>query len=228
MLNEFKKKIIRLINPVEVEQLILNPINRNFGFKRGTPIDRYYIEKFLEKNRKYIKGNICEIAENKYSKLYSNAADCNYEILNFTPSNEATIIGDLTNISSLPKSKIDCFICTQTFNFIYDIKESIKGAYYLLRPNGVLLATVAGLEQISRYDMERWGDYWRFTDLSIRKLFSEVFGVENISVEIYGNIVSATSLLYGIAVEDFSDRSLLDSVDQDYQVLIGITAKKSI
>jgi hypothetical protein len=34
-----------------------------------------------------------------------------------------------------------------------------------LKPGGVLLATVSGISQISRYDMYRWGDYWRFTTL---------------------------------------------------------------
>jgi len=41
----------------------VQPISRVFGFDRGTPIDRVYIENFLEKNKNLIKGVVCEIAE---------------------------------------------------------------------------------------------------------------------------------------------------------------------
>ena len=148
------------------------------------------------------------------------------EILHYDNSNQnATIIGDLTRKESLPSNEIDCFICTQTFNVIYDIKKAIEGAHFLLKENGILLATVAGLTQISRYDMERWGDYWRFTDLSIKKLFEES-GFNEVEVTVFGNILAAIALLQGLAVEDLPEASLLDNVDQDYQITIGIVARK--
>lgn len=121
---------------------------------------------------------------------------------------------------------IDCFICTQTFNFIYDVKQALRGAYYLLKKDGVMLATVSGISQISRYDMDRWGDYWRFSDLSIKMLVKEVFGEENIEIYTYGNLVSAMALLQGISQEDLPKSQLLDQSDEDYQVIIGIIAKK--
>ena len=35
-------------------QAPVSPLNRKFGFSRGTPIDRYYIENWLESNKKLI------------------------------------------------------------------------------------------------------------------------------------------------------------------------------
>jgi SAM-dependent methyltransferase len=202
------------------------PISRLFGFDRGTPIDRHYIDKFLLDNKKHIHGNVLEIAENTYSKKFGENV-ASYEILHYDDSNKrATIIGDLTNPSTLPEEKIDCFICTQTFNFIFDVQKAIDGCYRLLRKGGTLLATVSGISQISRYDMDRWGDYWRFTDLSIRKLMEAVFDKENIEIATYGNALTANAFLQGLAVEDLPDKKVLEIQDIDYQITIGICAIK--
>ena len=224
-------KIIRSIKKVLAKPIVFgnisaHPITRDFGLSRGTPIDRYYIESFLQKNNKDVKGSVLEIAENTYTKQFDHGVT-SFEILHVDNSNrKATIIGDLTKPESLPEGKIDCFICTQTLNFIFDYKKAIEGSWKLLKENGVFLGTVSGLSQISRYDMDRWGDYWRFTDLSIKKLFDEYFGAENVHIETFGNVFAANSMLNGIAVEDIEDINLLDHKDQDYQITIGIRAQK--
>ena len=74
--------------------------------------------------------------------------------------------------------------------------------------------------------MDRWGDYWRFTTASLGEMAKSVFGKSNIKVTSYGNLLAAVGLLQGIAVEDLPDKHLLDAVDQDYQVMIALVAKK--
>jgi hypothetical protein len=224
------KKIFKLINkfrnPVNWYNLRrLEPISRVFGFDRGTPIDRIYIEYFLNMNKQHIQGAICEIAEDTYSKKYGSNVKA-YEILHYTNDNpRATIVGDLTDINTLPQNKIDCFILTQTLNFIYDFKSAIKGVHYMLKKDGVVLVTVSGISQISRYDMDRWGDYWRFTDLSIKKAFEEIFGKDNVEVKTYGNVLTAVAFLHGISAEELSYDELFYE-DPDYQIIIGIKAVK--
>ncbi|HEB87122.1 MAG TPA: methyltransferase domain-containing protein [Gammaproteobacteria bacterium] len=221
-----KRYIKRLTNKPDWHNLrSTSPISKVFGLDRGTPIDRVYIEHFLKENSSLIGGVVLEIAENTYSKKYGVGVE-KYEILHATPDNkDATIIGDLTNPDSLPDNAVDCFICTQTFNFIYDFKAAIRGAYRLLKPGGTLLATASGLSQISRYDMDRWGDYWRFTDLSARKSFGEVFGEENVSVTVYGNVLSCVAFLEGISAEEITEAELFHR-DPDYQMTIVIKATK--
>ena len=204
----------------------LKPKSRKFGFDRGTPIDRYYIEKFLKAENGHIKGRLLEVANSHYSQLFGGPNVESYEILNSTPDKAATIIGDLTDLSTLPEGQIDCFICTQTFNFIFDVKNAIEGACHLLKANGILLATVGGISPISRYDMDRWGDYWRFTSLSIKRLFEEVFKPENIEIKTYGNVLSSSSFLYGLAAEELEEEEL-DHHDPDYELLITIKATKT-
>ena len=202
------------------------PVARNFGHYRGTSVDRFYIEEFLKENQSLIKGTVLEIANNTYTKKFGTNVT-SYEVLHYdSKNNKATIVGDLTKPETLPLNKIDCFICTQTLNFIYDFKAAIKGSFHLLKPGGVMLCTVAGLCQISRYDMDRWGDFWRFTTKSIQLSFEEVFGKEVI-VNTYGNVLSATALLQGIPVEELTSEELLFR-DDDYQVVITIVATKPL
>ena len=152
------------------------PVSSTFGCDRGTAIDRYYIEKFLSARSDLIRGRVLEVGDSTYSRRFGGGGVEAFEVLHASTGNAAaTIVGDLTDPASLPASSIDCFICTQTFNFIFDVQKAVQGAHALLKPGGVLLATVAGISQISRYDMERWGDYWRFTTASIEKLFDAGF-----------------------------------------------------
>lgn len=224
------KKILQLLKrtltkPEGLTLKDLGPVSRAFGEDRGTPIDRYYIDKFLTAQSHLISGAVLEIADSKYSRQYGQGVT-SYEVLYVNNDNpKATIIGDLTNPATLPSQKIDCFICTQTFNFIYNYYDAIKGAHHLLKPGGYLLATVSGPCQISRYDMDRWGDYWRFTTQAMQKNFDEIFGSGNATIDYYGNCLSAISIIRGLAAEELSTREL-DVKDPDYEVTITIVARK--
>jgi len=201
------------------------PVSEVFGLDRGTPIDRYYIEEFLKANKALINGKVLEVAESHYSKRFGTNIE-SFEVLYHNNENpRATIVGDLTKKQTLPVNKIDCFICTQTFQFIYNYKEAIQGAHHLLKKDGILLATLAGISQISRYDMDRWGDYWRFTILSAAKSFGEVFGEGQVTVNYFGNVLSAISFLEGISAEELSPEEL-NCKDENYQMLITIVARK--
>jgi hypothetical protein len=96
---------------------------------------------------------------------------------------------------------------------------------YPITPNGILLATVPGISQIGRYDMERWGDYWRFTLPSSRRLFAEVFSSAQVTVEARGNVLMALAFLHGLAAEELRQQAL-DSHDPNYEVVITVRAVK--
>jgi len=137
----------------------------------------------------------------------------------------ATVTGNLETAEGIPQERFDCVILTQTLPFIYEIRAAVANIYAALRPGGVLLATLSGISQISRYDMERWGDYWRFTSLSARRLFEEVFPPSNVTVEAHGNVLTSIAFLQGLASHELS-RQELDFCDQDYEVSITLRAVK--
>lgn len=202
----------------------LEPVSRKFGFDRGTPIDRYYIEQFLEKNRSYIKGRTLEVADSNYTRKFGRDVT-RFEILHVKQTAGATIIGDLTSPTSLPSNEIDCFVCTQVLNFIFDFQKAIEGIYHLLKPGGVALITVSGISQISRYDADNWGHFWSFYPQGILQSFQIVFGEGNVEQECYGNSLSAISFLKGLAAEELTKEELVH-VDKDYPISICIVARK--
>lgn len=203
------------------------PVSRVFGLDRGTPVNRYYIERFLAGHAELIRGRVLEVGGSDYSRRFGGNRVERCEVLHVTNENpSATIVGDLAAPDTLPAEVIDCFICTQTFDCIFDLPQAVRGAHRLLKPGGVLLATMSGIGQISRYDMDRWGEYWRFTTASATRLFQPVFtgGVE---VGSCGNVLAATAFLQGIAVEELPAPALLDDHDADYQLIVTVVARKA-
>ncbi len=204
----------------------LTPVSRVFGFDRGQPIDRYYIETFLFRNSADIQGHILEIGDASYTRLFGGDRVAKSDVLHVTPDNpRATLVGNMATGEGIPSDRFDCMILTQTLPFIYDVQAAVVNAHSALKPSGVLLATLPGISQISRYDMDRWGDYWRFTDASARRLFGSIFGLGNVTVETYGNVMAACAFLHGLAAEELKQAEL-DYQDPDYQVIITVRAVK--
>ncbi|HZM21201.1 MAG TPA: methyltransferase domain-containing protein [Anaerolineales bacterium] len=204
----------------------LKPISSDYGNSRGLEIDRYYIEKFLAEYAGDIHDRVLEIKHNTYTKKYGQNRVTKSDVLHPVEGNpDATMVADLTKADHVPSDCYDAIIFTQTLQVIYDFRTVIATLYRILKPGGVLLATVSGMAQISLDDFDEWGEYWRFTSLSARLLFEEAFSVGNVTVHPYGNVLAAISFLEGLACEDL-ERSELDSRDRRYEVLIAVRASK--
>ena len=198
------------------------PRSDGWGFDRGRPVDRYYIDAFFEGHRKDIHGRVLEILNSEYTLQFGSRID-QADILDIDPANrQATIIADLAAADSIQSESFDCFILTQTLQLIYDVKSAIRHSHRILRPGGVLLVTIPS---VSRLAGEGYTDYWRFTPASCTRLFSDVFGAEQVTVTAYGNVLSAIAFLEGMACEELSKREL-DAVDERYPVLLAIRAVK--
>jgi glycosyltransferase involved in cell wall biosynthesis len=204
----------------------IKPINHNWGFDRGLPIDRYYIERFLSVHASDVRGRVLEIGVRTYTHRFGGDRVCRSDVLHVAAGeSKATVVADLTCADHVPSDSFDCIILTQTLQFIYDVRAALQTLFRIMKPGGVLLATFPGISQISRYDMERWGDYWRFTSRSSRRLFEEVFPSEQICMETYGNVLTAMAFLHGLAAEEVRQGEL-DSHDPDYEVVIAVRAVK--
>ncbi len=222
--NSFQE-FYRDIHPVQATSFLTSfePVSRLFGFERGTPIDRYYIESFLKSQSAGMVSSVVEwtleVEEDVYSRKYF--PECSHDILFHSKGM------DLTRHATLKEEYYGVFICTQVFNFIYDFKDAIVGAYHILKKGGVMLATVGGnISPVSRYDMERWGHYWGFTYLGIQRSIEEVFGIGSVKVIPYGNAIAATAFVQGLSVEDLAEKALLNETDPDYVIVIGVRAIK--
>ncbi|MCA9949549.1 MAG: methyltransferase domain-containing protein [Anaerolineales bacterium] len=180
----------------------------------------------MHKNSNDICGHVLEIGDPGYTNKYGGSCVTISDVLHVQPGNsKATIIGNLETGEGITEDTFDCIILTETLHVIYDFRAAIANTYLALKPGGVLLVTFPGISQISRYDMDRWGDYWRFTSLSAQRLFAEVFPAENITVEAHGNVLVAISFLHGLAVQELSQEEF-DYYDPNYQLSITIRAVK--
>jgi SAM-dependent methyltransferase len=203
----------------------LRPIGRNFGFERGRPVDRYYIENFLARQAEDIRGRVLEIANASYTRRYGGSRVEISDVLDVAEDNpQATILADLTHADHVPPDAFDCVILTQTLHLIYDVRPAIRTLHRILKPGGVLLATFPGISQIGcRGCSDHW--CWSFTQLSARRLFEEAFPAQNVELEAYGNVLAAISFLHGLVVEELRQEEL-DYHDPDYEVLITLRAVK--
>ncbi|CAN5267278.1 hypothetical protein BH23BAC1_BH23BAC1_48020 [soil metagenome] len=201
------------------------PLTRNFGYDRGGAIDRYFIESFLEENKELVKGRVLEIKDGSYAKKYGGDKITQLDILDVDEDNpEATIIADLSKADSVPSNVYDCIILTQTLQLIFDVKGAIEHCYRLLKPNGILLVTIPGITQILYSELGKtW--HWSFSEASSTQLFQTYFAPENIDLKVYGNVLVASALLYGLSVKELKKEEL-DFKDPDYQVVITVKAKK--
>ena len=203
------------------------PISRLFGMDRGTPIDRHYIGSFLAQHSRMIRGRVLEVGDATYTRRFGANRVLHSDVLHATEGNpKATLIGDLCSGRGIPEQAFDCIILTQVLPFLFEVGPAIQTCRRALKPGGVVLATVPGISQISRYDMDRWGDFWRFTDLSARRLFAHVFGPDAVKVESFGNVIVATCFLQGLSLEELEPEQLQHN-DPDYQVIITIKAERS-
>lgn len=203
------------------------PISDQFGLDRGLPIDRHYIEAFLRQNAGSIRGHVLEVAERTYTERFGGARVTGSDVLHLTGESPATtVVADLTDATGLSDETYDCVVLTQTLQFIFDMDAAISELHRILKPGGCVLATATGISQVSRYDDERWGDYWRLTGRSARRLFERHFRPDDVEMTTYGNVLAATSFLEGLATSELTAAEL-DVHDDDYPLLIGVKAVKA-
>ena len=205
----------------------VTPISPIFGIDRGFPVERYYIEKFLEKNSGDIKGRCLEMGDPFYINKFGGDRVSKIDVLHYVEGNpQATIVADLTFADHIPSDTFDCIILTQTLQMIYDMKAALSHLHRILKPGGVLLMTSHGISKIGRrLGRDDWGEYWHITSQSAERLFKETFPGADITVSSYGNVLAAMCALHGIVSDEVALQEL-DHRDPDFEVIVTVRAQK--
>lgn len=128
----------------------------------------------------------------------------------------------------LPSEAFDCVLLTQALQLSFDVRSAVATVHRVLRPGGVVLATVPGITPLHDPGVEPATPprYWSFTALSARRLFEEHFDPTAIEVETFGNVLVAASFLHGLGWTELTGPEL-DFRDPDYEVVIALRARKT-
>jgi glycosyltransferase involved in cell wall biosynthesis/SAM-dependent methyltransferase len=199
------------------------PIGRHFGYDRGTPIDRYYLERFLAANSRDITGRVLEVGDAVYSARFGSKID-RQDVLHVAPGKpEATIVGDLSQAGTLPAAAYDCMVIMHTLQYVFDLQAAVREIKRGLKPGGVALVTLAGVAAV---DSGQFAQYWSFCRPAAMRLFADVFGADNVQVEEFGNVYAATCFLQGLALEEV-EPTWLDQLDAKYPILVAVRARRA-
>ena len=198
------------------------PLSDVWGWDRGSPIDRHYIEAFLSEHRADIRGHVLEIGDSRYTEHFGSGV-LSSDVLDISRANPlATIVGDLAHVDVLPESQFDCFILVQTLQYVFDLEAAVLAIRRTLKPGGVVLCTLPSVTRVGARYLAN--DFWRFTSASASRLFGGVFGQE-VEVTAVGNLLACTAFLAGLAAEELSEGKLRVS-DPYFPLLVTVRAWK--
>lgn len=196
-----------------------------WGAERGGSIPRAYIAEFLGQHEADIRGRVLEIASDRYARLFGVNVD-RVDILDVREDNEqATFIANLADAPHVPDDAFDCVLVTQVLSWIYDVRAGFRTAHRILAPDGVLLATTPGLARQAPVEKELFGEWWRFTAMSAKRVAEEIFGEGNVEVQTYGNVLAAGASLFGLGQDDLAPEELAVH-DPAFEVVVAIRAVK--
>lgn len=199
------------------------PFSDQFGFERGTPIDRYYLHRFLDQHRTRITGDVLEVQTDSYTHRFGldvKRSDTFDIVAQFEP----TFLCDFTSAQCpIPDRSYDCVLLPNTLPHFRDLDGGVAQVRRVLRDGGVLLASAAGLIPLTG-DVP---DYWRFSPDGWRERLRRLWPDAVVEVQGHGNCLAAVASHLGLAVEELTDAEL-DVQDPRFPILTTIVVHASI
>jgi SAM-dependent methyltransferase len=221
----WRKRLQRVRHPAWLGTIRrTTPLSDHYGRDRGTPVDRYYIEQFLDSERAAVRGRVLEVLNRNYTERFGSGIERS-DVLDIDPDNPlATVVEDLAAADGIATSSFDCFILTQTLQYVYDLEATVAHAHRILRPGGTLLCTVPVVSRIDRAELD--SEYWRLTAAACSRLFGDAFGPSNVVVRARGNLLGSVAFLLGMAAEELKTRELEED-DPFFPVVVTVRATKA-
>ncbi|WP_414526593.1 methyltransferase domain-containing protein [Nodularia chucula] len=195
------------------------PICQAFGLTRGTPVDRYYLSKFLAEIKDKIGGDILEIGGTPKDKdFYEVNPGTSYKILNIEAGPGVDIAGDVHDVSIVKPASLDSVIIFNVLEHCYAPWIAVENILTWLKPGGKCFAMVPSAIRVHATP----SDYWR----PLPDAFAYIFrNYSQQKLYVYGNPTSAIASYHGIAVEELTTTEL-DAFHPDYPVATCIMAQK--
>jgi SAM-dependent methyltransferase len=198
----------------------VEPFSGTFGFDRGTPVDRFYLHRFLAENRAVITGRVLEVQVPSYTRTFGHDVATSHTV-DIDPKYLATYTCDLADAPQIQSSSYDCVLAPNTLPHVADLMGSLRTMLRVVKPGGTVLASAPTLLPL----IPDGDDYWRLSPAGWRKTLAREWAGCDIAVEGHGNCLAAIAAMHGFALEELTDEEL-SANDPRYPVLVTIRCRK--
>ncbi|GAA2591706.1 methyltransferase domain-containing protein [Streptomyces axinellae] len=197
----------------------LTPICPAFGTSRGTPIDRYYLNRFITEIRDVVQGDVVEIGgEDGNKDVYGFTRASGYRGLDIKEGPGVSLAGDAADPDIIPANSLDSIIAFNVLEHTARPWQVVDNMWQWLRRGGTAYCMVPSAQRLHGAPE----DYWRPLPAALREMFG---AWSEQTVHQYGNPLSAIASLMGIAAEEL-DAVELSTHHPDYPVASCIVARK--
>jgi SAM-dependent methyltransferase len=194
------------------------PFSDCYGWDRGLPIDRYYIEGWLARQAFAVRGEALEVRGPEYAERFGGANVTKVHVVDIDAANpKATIVADLTEVGSLPAEAYDTIVMTQTLHVTADDESGFLNLWQALRPGGTILFSGPCVGRID-HELAEY-DSWRYTPNGLRRRLAKLLPDAAVAVEGHGNVLAGAAYLYGIAVQELTPAEL-DVRDPSFPIVV--------
>jgi len=195
------------------------PVSNYYGYDRGTPVDRIYIEAFLEGHAQVITGRCAEVKDSTYADRYGRNITSTTVIDIDSGNPHATLIADLAKPGSLPEASFDCVILPHTLQLLPQPGAALTNCWRALALGGTILITVPAVGRLSMSTPET--DCWRLPPAGLMQLLrclplANASGSPGnapagaVAVSAHGNLRSCLAMLMGYAAEELPEETFQD------------------
>jgi SAM-dependent methyltransferase len=207
--------------------LFVEPVSPPASTDRGLPVDRFYVERFLEMWAEDVRGRVLAVGDASDATRFGGGRVDRIDVLDPRTTAGGSSSSDvLAAAATLPDGAFDCVLLPQALHRTFDVQAAARTLRRLLTPGGVLLLTVPGISAVSG-DASGSTTQWSFTRHSVGRLFAPVFGQHHVEVAQYGNALTATACLQGLAADELSWRTLT-AVDERFPVTVTVRAVRPV
>jgi hypothetical protein len=184
----------------------LDPISPVWGSERGQVVDRYYIDRFFERNGRLITGRVLEVRDTGYTSRYGVGVT-SIDVVDIDPRNDdATIVADLADEGSLPAAAFDCAVVPQTLLFVRDPFTAVANLWQSIAPGGTLLISTPMISRLDPAAVEH--DRWHLAPAGLAEVIERSCPGGEVELESWGNPLVAIAFLQGIAAEELRPAEL--------------------
>lgn len=233
----FRSKLLRTVGPAWTTRLRcmakgrglprwgnlrrMKPFSDDFGWDRGTPVDRYYVDRFFERHRDEITGDVLEIDQSIYTRRYGHDLRTVHSV-DIDSASNPTFLCDVAHCENvLPSEAYDCFLLPCTLQHFRELELCLRNVLRVVKPGGVILANAAGLFRLDKVGL----DFWRPTPDGWRELLKRCWPDCTVTVEADGNCLAVVAINLGLALEELKPKEL-DSYDPRFPVVTNIYCRK--